>query len=421
MYVVKATLLNALLAYAPGIYLRFFRRGSSRRPVRRLSGESTSAAMQAGEPPRVLVVDSDFPDPTRDAGSKAIFHFVKLLVDEGVRLTFWSASRTPSSRGRARLAELGVESVARQRDCDFPRWLESIEGLKPFDAIVLSRPLVAAIYGWDASLLGSRRCLYYGHDIHYLRLRAMRRVVGGLGVAFEAACMARIERNIWRRQGVVLYPSEEEVSVVNACRKACGLSPNAALLPLWSAPDAPAATPEPAGRRGMLFVGSHAHAPNVDGLDWLFADVLPRARAHGCRDTVYVVGSGMERYVPPVADPAVEVLGWLDEEALEALYARVRVALVPLRYGGGVKGKVLEAMAQGVPCVVTTVAMQGLSAAAPALEPTDGATEFSDMLVSLTADDGRWSRKSSMGLAYMHGTHGRAIVRRRVLELVLGR
>ncbi|MGB5939042.1 MAG: glycosyltransferase [Rhodanobacter sp.] len=421
LYTAKVMALNALLAFLPGFYLRFIRGGRLPRAGRKLLRNPSSEIARSDDSPKVLVVDHDFPDPTLDAGSRAIFHFVELLVEYGVRVTFWSASCSPSSRGRACLSGLGVELAARKRDCDLSRWIGPRRRAKPFDAVVLSRPLIMATYSRDAQLLGSDRCLYYGHDIHYRRLQSMRQVVGGKGSAFELMCMTRIERENWRRADVVLYPSEEEVAVVNAYRSALGMPANAALMPLWSVPET-SPPPQPAAhRRGMLFVGSHAHAPNVDGLDWFFTEILPRVRAQGCHDTVYVAGSGMERYKLPAADSSTQILGWLDETALESLYTRVRVALVPLRYGGGVKGKVLEAMAHGVPCVATTAAAQGLSAATSVLDPSDDPKRLAEALVELIEDDGLWARRSALGLAYLHEKYARPTVGRQVTRLVLGR
>lgn len=420
-HAVKSLALQALLAFAPGLYLRFLRTGRLRGNARKLLALRTDATRRDG-PPRVLVIDNDFPDPTQDAGSRAIFHFVELLVEQGTQVTFWAGSRSPSAKGRARLSELDVTLVSRRRECDLSKWLGSMSGPMPFDVAVLSRPLVAATYGTEVRLLGSVRCLYYGHDIHHRRLLAMRQFVNNAVSAWELMCLARIERKIWREQDIVLYPSAEEVEYVNSYRAHIGLQPNAALLPLWSVPCLPpGGAPSPTLRRGMLFVGSYGHAPNLDGLDWFFGEVLPRARAMGCRDMVYIVGSGMERYLPPTSDTDLKVLGWLSEEALRSLYARVRIALVPLRYGGGVKGKLLEAIAHGVPCITTAAGAQGLSAAKPAIEPVRDAKQFADEIMLLTEDDDLWARKSAAGLNYLQATCSRAAVKRSIMELILGK
>jgi O-antigen biosynthesis protein len=59
-----------------------------------------------------------------------------------------------------------------------------------------------------------------------------------------------------------------------------------------------------------------------------------------------------------MSDPRVQLLGHVDD--LSQVYGRVRLAIAPLRSGAGIKGKVLEAFAAGLPCVMTPVAAEGL-------------------------------------------------------------
>ena len=60
----------------------------------------------------------------------------------------------------------------------------------------------------------------------------------------------------------------------------------------------------------------------------------------------------------------IEVTGYVSDQVLTERYQRARVAVAPLRFGGGVKGKVLESLRHGLPCVTTSIGMQGLGDAA---------------------------------------------------------
>src|SRR5258708_38641156 len=72
-----------------------------------------------------------------------------------------------------------------------------------------------------------------------------------------------------------------------------------------------------------------------------------------------LVGSDMPTSVRSLARPGVEILGEVSD--LQAsVYDRVRLTVAPLRYGAGVKGKVLDGLAAGVPCVMTAVAAEGM-------------------------------------------------------------
>lgn len=411
----KIRLTRWLLAYAPAIYGLLTRRnpGFGRVGGNRLKARPASAANMSQC--RVLVVDHDFPELARDAGSKAIFHLAGLLGGEA-RVTFWSASSSPSEEGRSALQSIDVQTVARHGRYDLAQWLSSLGRKELFDAAILSRPIITAMYAGVVRKHLNGVCAYYGHDIHHVRLAGMKEFAPRAGLDAERRELGRMERRLWRTMDRVFYPSSEEVDIVNAFRSSLGLESNATMIPLWDAPEVPAKLPRACERSGMLFVGSFDHAPNVDGLDWFFREILPKVRKLGCRDTVYIVGSGMNQYRRPTDDLDVACLGQIDDESLDGLYARVRVALVPLRYGAGVKGKVVEAMGKGVPCVVTSAGAHGLAWASDVLQPCDDAETFAHAIIRLMTDDGNWAAKSTEGMRLLSTTYERSEISRRLFD-----
>lgn len=394
----KKQLLQLLLAFAPTFYFWFVRK--FQRAVVKVKGtpmepsEKSPICIEGNR--QVLIVDHELPDPTSAAGSKAILHVAQMLVDIGFGVTFWSDSIAPLPKGGAPLTTLGVKVVTRGQGRDLAEWLGKPGKTKPFAAVILSRPTIAAKYARDVRQRASERCLYYGHDIHHRRMAGMSQNTAQRGGWFERKTMEKIEHSLWRTMDVVFYPSGEEVELVDDLRAKAGLARNATVLPLWAAPER---RPEYRlqGREGMLFVGSFAHAPNVDGLNWFLKLVLPRIRAKGYAGVVRVVGFGMEQYRPVVLDENVKIMGWVDKAMLDSLYDTALMALAPLTYGAGVKGKVLEALAHGLPCVTTTVGAQGLEFAAEALRPVDDVEGFADAVVLTATDTVAWLQRSKAG------------------------
>jgi GT2 family glycosyltransferase/glycosyltransferase involved in cell wall biosynthesis len=123
----------------------------------------------------------------------------------------------------------------------------------------------------------------------------------------------------------------------------------------------------PGGRETftMLFVGSFQHEPNVVALDWFVNEVLPRitARQKQARRPearLVVVGSDApQRHPYPDSAPAVEMRGFV-EDIREPL-ARYAVFVCPVRSGSGVRVKLLEAFASGIPVVSTRIGAEGLA------------------------------------------------------------
>jgi glycosyltransferase involved in cell wall biosynthesis len=108
----------------------------------------------------------------------------------------------------------------------------------------------------------------------------------------------------------------------------------------------------------FLFVGALGYPPNADAVRWFVREVLPAVREHRPEATVRIVGGG-EASVRDLADrPGVEVLGRVADIGTEL--ARATVAVVPIRSGSGTRLKVVEALANRLPVVATTVGVEGI-------------------------------------------------------------
>lgn len=138
--------------------------------------------------------------------------------------------------------------------------------------------------------------------------------------------------------------------------------PRVAVLPNGYEPaPAPARAPaRPAADGGvLLFVGLLTYEPNRDGVAWFAREVLPLVRARRPAVRFRVVGDHGADVVDAVGGiPGVELTGEVPDVTAEL--AEASVVVVPLRFGGGTRIKVLEAFAHGVPVVSTTVGCEGL-------------------------------------------------------------
>lgn len=357
----------------------------------RVIGRDAHIRMPHTGRPCVLLVDHDFPEVDRDAGSRAIASFAGLLGQAGLDVVFWAASTDPSDAGREYLREQGIHALSRQQTGPLGRWLVQVS--PRFRASVLSRPLVAAMYMPVVRRHIPGPCIYYGHDVHHRRLRAMRKIAAaGLSDRWEMTLMTMVEHRLWRKADHVLYPSKEEADVVNSYRDAKGMLANGEMFPLWTLPSG-VAMPiiDPRRRKSLLFVGSYAHAPNIDGLNWFLRDVAPYLKVPPGQCKLTIVGSGMQDYVPPEGTTMdIDIRGRVDDAALVRCYSQSRAVVAPLRFGGGVKGKVLEAIGHGVPCVMTTPAAQGLAGIESLLPVVDDPAAYAKALARLLSDDEAW-------------------------------
>jgi O-antigen biosynthesis protein len=154
-------------------------------------------------------------------------------------------------------------------------------------------------------------------------------------------------------------------------------------------------------RNDVLFVAGFAHPPNVDAACWLVDEIFPAVRKHMPGVTLQLVGSNPSDQVTALASPDVQVLGYVDDATLASLYRSSRVVVAPLRFGAGVKLKVLEAMQQGVPLVTTSVGAQGLPELKNVACVADDPVGIAEAIVRMLDDDDAWPVVSKRGTEYI--------------------
>lgn len=406
---------SGIKAYQVANQAKFRERWAKELAAHYPNGEQVARARdRAWNRPVVLVVDHYIPQPDRDAGSRTMFAFLQRLLEAGCVVKFWPDNLHYDPQYAPRLQAMGIEVL------HGPRWLGGIGALVDacgdiFDAVLLSRPEVAE-HHLDAVRAHSRaRVVYYGHDLHFRRMQDQAALlddpVARDALQRDAASMEARERAIWRGVDAVLYPSADEADAVRAREPAV---------------DARAVTPyayaafgsdTPLAQRGdILFVAGFAHPPNVDAARWLVEAIMPRVWATHPQARLALVGANPTADVLALAGDRVEVTGFVSDEALARRYRHARVAVVPLRYGAGVKSKVVEALQQGLPLVTTTVGAQGLPGVVAACSVADDVDGIAGGIVRLLDDDAAWLHCSRDGSAYASAHFSADAMRRDLLS-----
>ncbi|MEM1145000.1 MAG: glycosyltransferase [Pseudomonadota bacterium] len=320
----------------------------------------------------VLFIDHYVPHHDKDAGSRSTFMYVKLLLGMGCRVQFMGANFFPHEPYTRQLQDLGVEVLVGEH---IARNLEGwFSEHAPFiDEVFLHRPHVAEQFLPTLNKLEPRPFVsFVGHDLHYLRMQRQALVSGSPTDEKEAQRWKKRELAVLEQVDRACYFSQTELDELEQYVDRDRLR----RIPLYAIPvrSIPAYTPgEP---RSMLFVGGYNHPPNVDAAVWLVTEVLPALRDSGGDVEVHIVGSNPPQSINDLAGHGVTVHGYLSDEALDTLYRQVAVAVVPLRFGAGVKGKVIEAIAQGVPLVTTSVGAEGIPDAELVMSVADEAESF---------------------------------------------
>ncbi|MNK26014.1 putative S-adenosylmethionine-dependent methyltransferase [compost metagenome] len=353
----------------------------------------------------VLVIDHYVPQPDRDAGSRTMDQFIGLFQKHGMSVKFWSDNLWHDPIYTPRLQQMGVETVYGPEHIEnFEGWIAANGGC--IDYVLLSRPHVAAKYV-DALRRHSRATLlYYGHDVHHQRLAEQLKIADDPQVATQRDALQLLEESLWGKVDTIYYPSELETAHVARWMDGReGVRAKNFTIPVYAFDRFPRVDAEGLPRRkGLLFVAGFAHDPNVDAAVWFVEQVLPLIRAHAPDIEVNLVGSNPKPAVQALASDTINVTGYVTDEELEMYYAHSRVVVAPLRFGAGMKGKVVEAMRFGVPLVTSPAGAQGLAAASAFIAVADDAQAFADHVLRLLEDDAHWLAMSGQAQAYARQT-----------------
>lgn len=353
----------------------------------------------------VLIIDHYVPQFDRDAGSRTIFGFIRYFLQQGWSVTFWPDNLWRDPTYAPVLQSMGVEVIFGHNFVDnFDKFMEERTSL--YDMCIVSRPHVSAKYIDIFKKYSDAPLLYYGHDLHFNRMQS-ERTLGGGGPNDEAiSAMRDTEIDICTRCNLAFFPSEEEASLMQL------------LVPRGSRVRAIPAflhDEDELDRReasilaqknsakhekkilNLLFVGGFAHSPNQDAVRWFCDSVIPRIVDLKVSFKLRVAGSNPPPEIVAISRADVEILGYVSDQQLEQLYLEADIVVAPLRYGAGVKGKVVEALAHGVPVVTTDVGAQGIDAEGRVLFIGNDAQSFAQQ-IKAAADPKIGSVRSKAGI-----------------------
>ncbi len=305
----------------------------------------------------VLVIDHYVPMYDKDAGSRTIFMYIQLMIDSGHHVIFMGDNFYPHQPYTEELQRLGVEVLFGSHYKD--KWFEWLsEHHQQIECIFFNRPHITSKYIDKIHTLEKPpRIAYYGLDLHFLRIQREKQ----FGIPNESgksiSAWREEELSIMRKSDVVFYPGEFEVKAVKSIDEAINVYP----IPIyWYETDFLESEIVVNSSPNLLFIGGFGHPPNRDGLEWFIQKIFPLILNVYPHALLTVIGSKCPDEIFELTNDNICVLGEVSDPELLLAYVDARVAVVPLRYGAGVKGKVIESMSNGVPVVTTSVGAEGL-------------------------------------------------------------
>jgi glycosyltransferase involved in cell wall biosynthesis len=378
---------------------------------------------------KVLVIGYVWPEPRSSAASGHVMQILETFLQQGWEITFSS----PAGVGehKADLTALGIREVPIElNNSSFDTFISE---LVP-DIVLFDQFMMEEQFGWrvEQQCPGALRVLETS-DLQSLRHARHQRLKEHLkadhaqddfSALFAPALREEFElmanTDLAKREVAALYRCDLNLMIseveIDLLVEQFGL-PRQQLhwCPLMV--DLPTAAPKAfAERAHFLSIGNFRHAPNWDAVLWLKSTVWPLIRQQLPQAQLHIYGA----YTPPKATAlhnaaqGFHVLNWA-EDALQVMSA-ARVCLAPLRFGAGIKGKLLDAMVCGTPSVTTPIGAEGMHG--DAVWPgavTHSASEFAHRAVQLYQDESQWhaaqqAANTLLGERYQRDIHGPALM-----------
>jgi len=365
---------------------------------------------------RALVCAPKMPEFDREGGSRRVFHLIEFLCEAGWAVSFVAQNAIDGERYAHTLQQMGVATYASRNP-----WAggqesiinpEALIATGHFDLILIAFWDLAELYLPVVRTLAPRaRVVVDSVDLHFLRKSRSvfcgrnDKLVGQLDPQY-ASEMIR-ELNVYAAADAVLTVSQKEADLINDF---VGVNDLAYAVP--DTEDLPTAMLPFAERKGLLFIGNFRHPPNVQAVERLCQDILPRIKPELlAQHPPYIVGNAINEVTINYGDiKDVRQIGWVPS-VLPYLQS-ARISVIPLLYGAGTKRKLMQSLMVGTPCVSTSIGIEGLN-----LEDgvhvlvADDAAQFAECVERLLTDEELWEKLRLDGRSHIMAAHGRESVR----------
>ena len=380
---------------------KLFQRWKHRLAHHQENGIDVDAAKDRMAQRRVLVLEHCTPTPDQDAGSVSVFNILLLLRNMGYQVTFIPEDNfLYMSDYTTLLQRVGIEVLYHPYQNSVEQHL--IESGSRYDLAFLFRPAVVQKHLQAVRKYAPQaKVLFYTHDLHYLRMLREAALQNNSDKKTAALEMQQIELAAMRAVDASILVSPAELEVLRTDLPDQKLH----VLPLIL--DIPGTDIPFSQRNDIVFVGGFQHPPNIDAVQHFVAEVMPRLRPLLPGIRFFVVGSKPTAEIHALAGDDVIISGFIPD--LTSYLNRMRVAVAPLRYGAGVKGKIGTAMAAGLPTVATELGAEGMGL-------TDGENIFvaddpqlyAEVIARLYKDESLWNHVSRSGIIFSEQAWGLA-------------
>ncbi|GEM_PF-470328 len=357
-----------------------------------------------------LVIDVCTPKPDHDSGSIDTYQYLLMLRKIGYEVTFISVVD-------ADLINHYVEDLQKRGiECIYTPYLTTIDEYikqmgKVFDLVMLFRAPYGGQY-IDAvrTYATQAKVVFNTVDLHFLREKRESELAGN-GLSLQENVTENGEIEIMKKADATIVVSDYEQNFLTSL----GENINSRMIPIPR--EIPGRTRGFEGRKNIVFIGGYLHKPNVDAVLYFVKDIWPLITEALPDCEFWIVGSNVPKELEELAGEKIKVIGFVAD--ISQVFSECKVSVAPLRYGAGIKGKVITSLSYGVPCVATSIASEGIGLTHEQnVLVGDTPAKFAAAVVILYTDSDIWERVSQNGLAFVSEKYSLENTEKHLVRLV---
>ncbi|MBE9549151.1 MAG: glycosyltransferase [Proteobacteria bacterium] len=371
---------------------------------------TVKAAAEHYKQKKLLLIDACTPQPDQDSGSVRIINMMRIFRDLGYQVTFFPDNRAWDGKYSEALQALGIEVLYNDWINNLPEFFAN-RGSE-FETVVISRHYIAENY---LSLLekhmSQARFIFDTVDLHYLREQRHAELEQDQALFKTAARSRRAELKIINQADTTLVVSPFEKSILAHDAPDARVDIVSNIHPLHGS------RKSFSERKDIFFVGGYQHPPNIDSAIWLANEIWPLIHAKLPEVNCYLLGSKAPPEVQKLGGDGLIFKGFVEQ--LEPWLDNCRIALAPLRYGAGVKGKVNMSMSFGQPVVASGIAVEGMyTENGREVLVADDVEGFAAEVVRLYENEKLWNKLSDNGLKNVDEHFSFAAARKNIVAMM---
>lgn len=344
----------------------------------------------------LLIIGQTFPEPTTTAAGGRMLQLIEMFISHGYAITF--ASSASSSEKSFNLDSLGVATQKITiNDSSFD---DFVRQLNP-TLVLFDRFITEEQFAWRVTQSCPKALKVLDtEDLHFLRKARQQALKNATDVKDSNLFTETAKREIASilRCDLSLIISEFEMKLLTDTFAVSKEILYYLPFMVTKLPDS-SNFPEFEQRTNFMTIGNLLHGPNVDSVLYLKKEIWPLIKKQLPQAELYIYGNYAPQHILELHNQkqGFYIMGWADSVA--HVMQKARVCLAPLRFGAGLKGKLLDAMLYGTPGVTTSIGAEGMYGDLPMpVVIADTPERFAEHSVAIYSNKIKWQENAQRGV-----------------------